>query len=67
VATVGGLILDFTPSDPMKNLFRSAIIHGVIAVPIMVDGRAAAAAAAAGRAGRGSHGTAVVGMLVSLR
>ena len=30
------MILDFTPTDPMKELFWSAVINGVIAVPIMV-------------------------------
>ena len=35
-ATLGGLLLDFTPIDPIKALFWSAVINGVIAVPIMV-------------------------------
>jgi Mn2+/Fe2+ NRAMP family transporter len=35
-ATVGGVILCFTPTDPVKELFWSAVINGVIAVPIMV-------------------------------
>ena len=35
VATLGGVILDFTPIDPIKALFWSAVINGVIAVPIM--------------------------------
>src|SRR5258706_12073028 len=35
VATVGGVILCFLPFDPMKQLFYSAVINGVIAVPIM--------------------------------
>ena len=34
-ATIGGVILCFTPSDPVKELFWSAVINGVIAVPIM--------------------------------
>jgi NRAMP (natural resistance-associated macrophage protein)-like metal ion transporter len=34
-ATVGGVILCFTPIDPVKELFWSAVINGVIAVPIM--------------------------------
>ena len=34
-ATLGGLLLDFTPIDPIKALFWSAVINGVIAVPIM--------------------------------
>ena len=35
-ATLGGVALDFTPIDPIKALFWSAVINGVIAVPIMV-------------------------------
>jgi NRAMP (natural resistance-associated macrophage protein)-like metal ion transporter len=35
VATIGGVLLDFTPLDPIKALFWSALINGVIAVPIM--------------------------------
>ncbi len=34
-ATLGGVLLDFTPIDPIKALFWSAVINGVIAVPIM--------------------------------
>ena len=29
------MLLDFTPLDPIKALFWSAVINGVIAVPIM--------------------------------
>jgi len=29
-------VLDLTPIDPIKALFWSAVINGVIAVPIMV-------------------------------
>jgi Mn2+/Fe2+ NRAMP family transporter len=36
VATLGGVILNFTPTDPMKELFWCAVLNGVIAVPIMV-------------------------------
>jgi Mn2+/Fe2+ NRAMP family transporter len=36
VATLGGVLLDFTPIDPIKALFWSAVINGVIAVPIMI-------------------------------
>ena len=32
----GGVALDFTPIDPIKALFWSAVINGVIAVPIMI-------------------------------
>ena len=35
-ATLGGVLLDFTPIDPIRALFWSAVINGVIAVPIMV-------------------------------
>jgi NRAMP (natural resistance-associated macrophage protein)-like metal ion transporter len=35
-ATFGGVLLDFTPIDPIKALFWSAVINGVIAVPIMI-------------------------------
>lgn len=34
-ATVGGVLLCFTPTDPVKELFWSAVLNGVIAVPIM--------------------------------
>jgi NRAMP (natural resistance-associated macrophage protein)-like metal ion transporter len=36
LATVGGMLLNFTPIDPIKALFWSALINGVIAVPIMI-------------------------------
>ena len=35
-ATIGGVLLCFTPTDPVKELFWSAVMNGVIAVPIMV-------------------------------
>jgi Mn2+/Fe2+ NRAMP family transporter len=35
VATLVGTALDFTPMDPMRALFWSAVINGVVAVPIM--------------------------------
>ena len=35
-ATLGGVALDFSPIDPIKALFWSAVVNGVIAVPIMV-------------------------------
>jgi NRAMP (natural resistance-associated macrophage protein)-like metal ion transporter len=35
-ATLGGVALNFAPIDPIKALFWSAVINGVIAVPIMV-------------------------------
>ena len=34
-ATVGGVILCFTPVDPIQELFWSAVINGVVSVPIM--------------------------------
>jgi len=36
VATLVGAALDFTPVDPIKALYWSAVINGVVAVPIMV-------------------------------
>ena len=35
LATVGGMLLNFAPIDPIKALVLSAQINGVIAVPIM--------------------------------
>jgi len=31
-----GALLNFTPIDPIKALFWSAVINGVVAVPVMV-------------------------------
>ncbi|MGA9866905.1 MAG: divalent metal cation transporter [Acetobacteraceae bacterium] len=36
VATAIGMVLNFTPIDPIKALFWSAVINGVVAVPVMV-------------------------------
>ena len=36
IATLVGTGLDFTPIDPMKALYWSAVVNGVVAVPIMV-------------------------------
>jgi Mn2+/Fe2+ NRAMP family transporter len=36
LATLVGAILNFTPLDPIKALFWSAVINGVAAVPLMV-------------------------------
>jgi Mn2+/Fe2+ NRAMP family transporter len=36
LATLGGVLLDFAPVDPLAALVLSAQINGVIAVPIMV-------------------------------
>jgi NRAMP (natural resistance-associated macrophage protein)-like metal ion transporter len=35
-ATLVGALLNFSPLDPIKALFWSAVINGVVAVPIMV-------------------------------
>jgi Mn2+/Fe2+ NRAMP family transporter len=35
-ATLVGAVLNFTPLDPIKALFWSAVINGVAAVPIMI-------------------------------
>lgn len=35
VAVLGGLLLEYTPLSPMKALFWSAVINGVVAVPLM--------------------------------
>jgi Mn2+/Fe2+ NRAMP family transporter len=35
VATIGGVALCFSPIDPVRALFGSAVLNGVIAVPIM--------------------------------
>ena len=36
IATIVGTGLDFTPIEPMKALYWSAVVNGVVAVPIMV-------------------------------
>jgi Mn2+/Fe2+ NRAMP family transporter len=36
LATLGGVLLDFAPIDPIEALMLSAQINGVIAVPIMI-------------------------------
>ncbi|WP_442781699.1 NRAMP family divalent metal transporter [Collimonas fungivorans] len=36
VSTAAGVVLCFTPIDPIKALYWSAVINGVISVPIMV-------------------------------
>jgi len=35
VATLGGAALDFTPIDPIKALYWSAIVNGIVAVPLL--------------------------------
>ncbi len=34
-ATAAGVVLNFSPIDPIKALFWSAVVNGVVAVPIM--------------------------------
>ena len=36
VATLVGVALNFTSIDPIKALFWSAVINGVVAVPVMI-------------------------------
>jgi Mn2+/Fe2+ NRAMP family transporter len=36
IATIVGAALNFTPIDPIKALFWSAVINGVVAAPVMV-------------------------------
>lgn len=36
LATIGGMLLNFTPIHPIQALFWAALINGVIAVPIMI-------------------------------
>ena len=36
LATLVGALLNFSPLDPIKALFWSAVINGVAAVPIMI-------------------------------
>ncbi len=36
VAIVAGILLEYSPISPMKALFWSAVINGVVAVPLMV-------------------------------
>jgi len=36
LATLVGMILNFTPVNPIKALYWSAVINGVVAVPVMV-------------------------------
>jgi Mn2+/Fe2+ NRAMP family transporter len=34
-ATLVGTLIDFTPLDPIKALVWSAVVNGIVAVPIM--------------------------------
>src|SRR4030088_2912567 len=35
IATICGMIMNFTPIDPIRALYWSAVINGVVAVPVM--------------------------------
>ena len=35
LATLGGVALNFTPLDPVKALYWSAVVNGVLAAPLM--------------------------------
>jgi Mn2+/Fe2+ NRAMP family transporter len=35
IATLAGVVISFSPSDPVKALFWSAVINGVAAAPVM--------------------------------
>ena len=36
LATLVGMIINFAPIDPIRALYWSAVINGVVAVPVMV-------------------------------
>ena len=36
IATLSGIAITFSPLDPIKALFWSAVINGVVSVPVMV-------------------------------
>jgi len=36
IATLGGIAITFSPLDPIKALFWSAVINGIVSVPVMV-------------------------------
>jgi hypothetical protein len=35
IATIVGMLMNFTPIDPIRALYWSAVINGVVAVPVM--------------------------------
>ena len=35
IATLSGIAITFSPLDPIKGLFWSAVINGLVAVPVM--------------------------------
>lgn len=36
IATLVGMIINFSPLNPIKALYWSAVINGVVAVPVMI-------------------------------
>ena len=36
IATLSGIAITYSPLDPIKMLFWSAVINGVVSVPVMV-------------------------------
>jgi len=36
IATILGMIMNFTPINPIRALYWSAVLNGVVAVPVMV-------------------------------
>ena len=36
IATVVGMVMNFTPINPIRALYWSAVLNGVVAVPVMV-------------------------------
>ena len=36
IATVGGIVINFTPIDPIKALYWAAIANGIASVPVMI-------------------------------
>jgi Mn2+/Fe2+ NRAMP family transporter len=36
VSTLAGMVMGFSPIDPIKELFWSAVLNGVVAVPLTV-------------------------------
>jgi len=64
-ATIAGVLIDFTPLDPVKALFWSAVINGVIAVPIMAVMMVLASGRAMGRFAVG-NGVKLFGWLATL-
>src|SRR6266487_6903804 len=35
IATMGGVLLNFLPVDPIRALFLSAVVNGIVAAPVM--------------------------------